>query len=65
MIFKIVFEIQDDYKDNQGAEIVVSEISKEYKILFICWTPVKVQDDQLINSVRKHVLIFVWVCANR
>jgi len=40
LIFKIVFEIQDDYKDNQGAEIVVSEISKEYKILLISRNPV-------------------------
>ena len=29
------FENQDDYEDNQGAEIFVSETSKEYKILLI------------------------------
>ena len=52
------FENQDDYEDNQGAEIFVSESSKEYKILLIS----KFLFDHKLtkyNLVRKHVLIFV------
>ena len=52
------FKNQDDYENNQGAEIFVSETSKEYNILLISKILFGYKLTEY-NLVRKHVLIFV------